>query len=119
MLAAFLSIPIALVAQDSYEGLFLLPALQLAGTIALRWAVGPIAWLSLLALGAAVWLIGAASPLLFQWSAAFFVVFLVGFCAGLAALIWRRPTAVRPRPAAAAERAAAHRVRAMMNRAVP
>jgi hypothetical protein len=63
VMAALASLPIALVAQVNYGAVLLLPILQVAGTQALCWTVGPIGWFSLFVLAATVWLVGAATPL--------------------------------------------------------
>ena len=91
VVAALLALPIGVLAQDPYDVLLVLPTLQLVITIALRWKVGPIGWLSLVLLGAAVWLVGAAGPYLWHWPLAIVFGYLAVFCVGLAALIWEHP----------------------------
>lgn len=91
VVAALLALTIGAIAQDPYDVLLVLPTLQLVITIALRWNVGPIGWLSLVLLGAAVWLIGAAGPYLWHWPLTVGFGYLAVFCFGLAALIWDHP----------------------------
>ncbi len=96
VVAALLSLPIGVVAQDPYDLLLVLPTVQLVVTIALRWNASPIGWLGLVLLGAVAWLIGAAGPYLWHWPLAFTLGYLVAFCVGLAALSWRHaPWATR------------------------
>jgi hypothetical protein len=86
VVAAALSLPVAAVAQGSYGALLLCPLVQLALAIALRWRLGPPGWMGLLAIAAATWFVGAASPLLLHWPDRVYVVLLLGLVAGFAAL---------------------------------
>jgi hypothetical protein len=88
LVATLLALPIGVVAQDPYDLLLIPPTLLLVVTIALRWKVGLLGWLSLVLVGTAVWLIGAAGPYLWHWPLAVGFGYLAAFCVGLAALIW-------------------------------
>ncbi|MCA9880398.1 MAG: hypothetical protein KC442_21530 [Thermomicrobiales bacterium] len=99
IVAALLALPIGVVAQDPYDLLLILPTLLLVATIALRWSVGPLGWLSLVLLGAAVWLVCSAGPYLWHLPLTVGFSYLAAFCIGLVALIrdhapgaTRRPT---------------------------
>lgn len=91
VVAALLTLPIGVVAQDPYDLLLTVPTLQLVVAIALRWHVGPVGWLGLLLAGAAAWLVFAAGPYLWHWPLAVVFGYLAIFCAGLVALVWHHP----------------------------
>jgi hypothetical protein len=90
LLAFILALPASLVANVNYGGLLLLPCIQLAATVALRWSVGPLGWLGLLFVATGIWFIGAASPFLLNWPTTVYWVLLIGLLAGLVALVWSR-----------------------------
>ena len=87
LVAALLSLPIGVVAQDPYDLLLILPAVQLVATIALRWNLGPLGWLGLAVLGGVGWLYGAAGPYIWHWPLAFTLAYIAAFSAGLMALV--------------------------------
>jgi hypothetical protein len=86
-----ISLPIALVAHVSYGALVLLPCLQLAVAVALRWSLGVAGWFALLLTAAAVWFVGMASVFALHWTATVYVVLLLGIVAGLVAVVWQPP----------------------------
>lgn len=91
VIASVLSLPISLVANVDYGGLVLLPALQLACAVSLRWRVGVVGWLGLLLTAVIVWFVGMASPFVLHWPTQIFVVLLTGLVVGFVALIWQQP----------------------------
>lgn len=91
-LAVALSIPVAAVAQVSYGLLLLLPLVQLAMAVALRWRLGLPGWSGLLLMAAAIWFVGGASPFLLHWPDRLYVVLLLGLVAGFVALVLPRPS---------------------------
>jgi hypothetical protein len=95
VVAALLSLPIGVVAQDPYDLLLVLPTVQLVTAIALRWHVSNRGWFGLALLGGIVWLFGAAGPYLWHWPLALVFVYLAVFCVGLVALV--APNAPWPR----------------------
>src|SRR5688500_2478068 len=80
VVASLLALPIGVIAQDPYDVLLVLPTLLLVITIALRWQVGPLRWLGLMLLGAAVWLISAAGPYIWHWPLVVGFGYLAVFC---------------------------------------
>jgi hypothetical protein len=63
-IAAVLSLPFALVANLAYLVAWLIPSLQLAAAIALRWRGGFADWSILLLLAVLVWLVGGAGTII-------------------------------------------------------
>jgi hypothetical protein len=88
LLAVLLVSPPALVANVNYGGLLLLPCLFLAITIALRWSVGPVGWLSLILAAVGIWFVGVAGIFLLHWPQTFYWVLVLGIVTGPVALHW-------------------------------
>jgi hypothetical protein len=86
--AAALSLPITL-AQIPYMVSWLLPCLQVAAAVALRWRVGIMGWGALLLAGAAVALVGGPGTILLDWRLGW--ILFAGPLVGFIALVWKRP----------------------------
>jgi hypothetical protein len=86
--AALLSLPLCLFAHFFLLLVWLIPFLQLAAAVALRWRVGAAGTLALL-LGVIVGLVGGPGTILVHGSYAW--VLLIGLLVGFIALAWNRP----------------------------
>jgi hypothetical protein len=88
-IAAVLALPFALVAHIPYLVSWLIPCLQVAAAVALRWRVGATGWLALLLAGLIVGLVGGPGTILvhrdYGWA------LLIGLLVGFLALAWNRP----------------------------
>jgi hypothetical protein len=91
--AAVLSLPFTLVAHIAYQVSWLLPFLQVAAAVALRWRVGAGGWLALLLTGLVVGLVGGPAAILVHRG--YGRVLLIGLLVGFLALAWQQPPWVR------------------------
>src|SRR5918994_6859028 len=91
--AAALSLPFTLVAHIAYQVSWLLPFLQVAAAVALRWRVGAGGWLALLLAGLVVGLVGGPGAILVHRG--YGRVLLIGLLVGFLALAWQQPPWVR------------------------
>jgi hypothetical protein len=87
--AAALSLPFALVAHIPYLVSWLLPCLQLAAAVALRWRVGVAGWLALLLAGLVVGLVGGPGTILLDRYLGW--ILFAGLLTGFVALAWKQP----------------------------
>jgi hypothetical protein len=87
--AAALSLPFALVAHIPYLVSWLLPCLQLAAAVALRWRVGVTGWLALLLAGLVVGLAGGPGVILVDRDLGW--ILFAGLLTGFLALVWKQP----------------------------
>jgi hypothetical protein len=87
--AAALSLPFALVAHIPYLVSWLLPCLQLAAAVALRWHVGVAGWLALLGAGLVVGLVGGPGTILLDRYLGW--ILFAGLLTGFLALVWQQP----------------------------
>jgi hypothetical protein len=88
-LAAALSLPFVLVANIPYFVSWLLPCLQVAAAIALRWRVGLAGWLALLLAGLVVGLAGGPGVILVDRDLGW--ILFAGLLTGFLALVWKQP----------------------------
>jgi hypothetical protein len=90
--AAVIALPFTLVAYIPYLVSWLIPCLQVAAAVALRWRVGAVGWLALLLTGLIVGLVGGPGTILvhrnYGWA------LLVGLLVGFLALAWQQPPGV-------------------------
>jgi hypothetical protein len=93
--AAALSLPFALVAHVPYLVSWLLPCLQVAAAVALRWRVGVAGWLNLLLAGLVVGLVGGPGIILADRDLG--RILIPGLLTGFVALAWKQPPWVQPR----------------------
>jgi hypothetical protein len=84
-LAAALALPVALVANLAYFVALLLPSMQLAAAVALRWRGGVADWAILLLLAMLVWLVGGAGTIIIDGRLAW--VQIAGLVIGCAILL--------------------------------
>ena len=91
--AALFSLPLCLITPIALALHCLIPFLQLAVAIALRWRVGAAGTLALLLLGVIVGLVGGPGTFLLHTGDAW--VLLIGPLVGFIALAWNRPPWVR------------------------
>jgi hypothetical protein len=97
--AAVLSLPLCFITPIPLALHCLIPLLQLAVAIALRWRVGAAGALALLLLGVIVGLVGGPGTFLLHTGDAW--VLFIGLLVGFMALAWSRPPWVhveQPRP---------------------
>ena len=87
--AAVLSLPFVLDAHIPYLVSCLLPCLQLAAAVALRWRVGVAGWLALLMAGLVVGLAGGPGVILVDRDLGWIV--FAGLPTGFLALVWKQP----------------------------
>jgi hypothetical protein len=85
--AAALSLPFALVAHIPYLVSWLLPCLQVAAAVALRWRVGVAGWLALLGAGLVVGLVGGPGTILLDRYLGW--ILFAGLLTGFLALVWQ------------------------------
>ena len=91
LLGCLLTTPIALVANVAYSGLIVVPLVQLAFALALRWSAGPLTWIGLIGAAVAIWFFGVASIIVLHWPITSYWILVIGFLGGMAALGWSRP----------------------------
>lgn len=84
-IAVVLALPFALVAHLAFHVGLLLPFLQLAATMALRWRGGVADWAILLLLALLVWLVGGAGSIIIDGRLSW--VLYAGFLTGFAMLL--------------------------------
>jgi len=87
--AAGLSLPFVLVAHIAYLASWLLPCLQVAAAVALRWRVSATGWIALLLAGLAVGLVGGPGTILLDRYLGW--ILFAGLLAGFVALVWKQP----------------------------
>jgi len=87
--AAALSLPFALVAHIPYLVSWLLPCLQVAAAVALRWRVGGTGRLALLVAGLVVGLVGGPGTILLDRYLGW--ILFAGLLTGFLALVWQPP----------------------------
>jgi hypothetical protein len=93
--AAVLSFPFALVAHVPYLVSWLLPCLQVAAAVALRWRVGVSGWLALLLAGLVVGVVGGPGIILVDRDLG--RILIPGLLTGFLALAWKQPPWMQPR----------------------
>jgi len=98
VIAFVLSLPISFFAYVDYGVLMLLPILQVAMAVGLRWSLGVASWIGLVLTAVMVWFVGIASTFVLHWPATMYMVALLGLAAGLVSLIWRQPPWQAERP---------------------
>jgi hypothetical protein len=84
-IAAVLSLPFALVANIAYLVAWIIPILQLAAAIAIRWRGGMADWSILLLLAVLVWLVGGAGTIIIDGRLVW--VQIAGLIIGVAGLL--------------------------------
>jgi hypothetical protein len=102
-LTAALTLPLGFVSFVPFAAVLLLPCLQLAMAVAMRWRLDDRGWTALLLGGALASFIGGVGGivlgLLFEHRLPFVWVLIAGLLAGFAALVRDRPPwSVRPSP---------------------
>ena len=88
-MAAALSLPFVLVAHIAYFVSWLLPCLQVAAAVALRWRVGVAGWGALLLAGTGVALVGGPGTILLDSRLSW--ILFAGVLTGFIALAWQQP----------------------------